>query len=1002
MLLLPLLAARGQTPTYAGRPFVQISRANFNDPAAGFISGFGRAQAVGDSVVFVPMAGVSAGGVFRGRGGPLTKVAGPGTAVPGGTLLFFHAGFVRDTTTGSQVVVAAGAARADALFRTDGTDFTQLLASGSILPNSGGKAANVLGEPFLNQGELAVIAAHQPQGGGESFRGVYRVKAGALETVADTTTALPGGFGVPDGFSSQVGFDGRWVGFWASKGPFAEKEGIFIQAAGSSPVLIAQKGDSLSDGAVIDGFISPPVVVASSAVFFAYDSSRQTRLVRAANDALTVIVKDGDVTPEGDPLQSLGQFGLAIEASRVFFPALTTKGAGLYVIEDGTLKTVIAPGTTVGGIRPTAIVLQDVANDTVVLEVVDSFQNRRLVANLTSPAVPVIVTSPTNRTVAPGARVELKVTALGDGPLTYVWNGPLGVIAGATTDTLVIEAAGATDVGSYRVTVSNPLGNAFSDSALLNVEVKPTVVTEPANAVVEVGDQLILRVTALGGLPLSYAWFKDGAPATNDTTALGLFSKTSTSAADAGHYKVVVSNAWGQVTSAEAVVTVNPTAPNPVFGGRRFVKIVDASTPLPESEAPFATESLGEHSARFLGSEVVFVSGAADQPQGGVFVWKNGSIVRFLGAGAALPNGLGAAEAFGLIAAPASEALAVRALKTVNGFLQPVGLYRYAGSGLAVTADTTMAAPDAAGALFPIFFGDASRAAGKTVFAATLDAKPALYLATDAGLSRVLATQRDLPVIGTATTQLQGLSFDGQTFTVTAATANQQTLVALRVNVAGEVTKLLATGDPLPGTADTVRSLGTSDTEGNSTTLLVFNNAFAVNVVEWRDGVLTRIAGPGMSVGGLGTILTLDASFPKASGGRSFVAARVTTPAGLVRGLVAAGTAGIEPVLFAAKLDARRVASTYVVDSEGDRVLVLVDFLGGGRALYANVGPADEQPLALQYTRPTAATVRFTVPPGAVLEAVGAFGEAWQPVNGTGEVEMNVNGGARFFRLRRD
>ena len=266
----------------------------------------------------------------------------------------------------------------------------------------------------------------------------------------------------------------------------------------------------------------------------------------------------------------------------------------------------------------------------------------------------------------------------------------------------------------------------------------------------------------------------------------------------------------------------------------------------------------------------------------------------------------------------------------------------------------------------------------------------------------MLSAQQNLPVVGTATAQLQGLSFDGQTFTVTAATANQQTLVALRVNAAGEVTKLLATGDPLPGTADTVRILGPSDTEGNTTTLLVFNGAFAVNIVEWRDGVLTRVAGPGMAVGTLGTIQTLETSYPKASGGRSFVAARLTTAGGIQRGIVAASASGIETVLFATKLDARRVAATYVVHADGDRVLVLVDFVAGGRALYANVGPADEEPLKLQYARPNLGTLRLTVPAGAVLEAVGTLDEAWQPVNGTREIEVSIGEGARFFRLRRD
>lgn len=1004
VLLTALQGAAQTSVTYAGRPFIQISRVNVNDPAAGFITGFGRAQVVGDAVVFVPLNGPNASGVFRGRGGPLAAVAAAGTATPAGALQFFHDGFARHTAPGDELVMAAGPARADALLRTDGAAFVTLLPSGALLPNSDAKPANVFGEPFLVGDALAVIAAHRPAGGVDNFRGVYRVKAGALEAVADTATELPG-LGVPEAFSSQVGFDGNRVAFWAARGPFTADEGMFVQADGGPVTLIARNGDALPGGGTMDGFISPPFVADGAVYFFAYDTANVTRLLKFENDTLAVLAQDGGLTAENDPLQSLGQFGLAVEAGQVFFPALTPRGPGLYRLDGTGLQTVIPPGVNnLGGLRPAVLVLQDVAGDTIVLDVSDSFNNRRLVANLALPAVPVIIASPTNQTLAAGARVELKMAALGDAPLEYLWqfSSPTGLVTRSTTDTLVIESTGAKDIGFYSVRVTNPFGTATSPSFQLNVGVAPEITDDLTNTTVEVGDALILRVIAPGGAPLSYAWFKDDAPAVNDSAIFGQFVRTTVTPADAGRYFVVVSNQWGQVTSAQAVVTVNPAAPNPVFGGGRFVRIVDDSMQIPGEETLFATQSMSEQSARFMGSEIVLVSGSTDQPQGGVFLWKNGTLVRFLGAGAGLPNGLGVAEAFSLISAPASESLAVSALKTIGGFLQPVGLYRPDGPGLTALADTTMIAPEAGGALFPFFFGNSALAGGRALFIATPNNQPGLYQADATGISRVLSAQQELPVVGTATTQLQSLSYDGQRFTIVAATANQQTLVALQVNAAGTITKLLATGEPLPGTADTVRSFGPSDTENGVSHLLVFNSAFAANVVEWRDGALARVAGPGMAVGALGTIQTLETSFPKASGGRSFVAARVMTPAGIVRGIVAAGTAGIEPVLFAAKLDARRVTSTFVVDSDGDRVLVLVDFVGGGRALYANLGPADEEPLRLQYTRPTPATLRFTVPSGTTLEAVGSLGEAWQLVNGAEEVEVNVNGDARFFRLRRD
>ncbi len=993
------------TATYAGRTFVHVARPNANDPIAGFFSGFGRAQTVGDSVVFAPLAGPNANGVFRGRVGPLAKLAAPGTSAPGGNLLFFHDGFARDTTPGAQVAIAAGTGRADAIYLTDGVDIATLLASGNVLPNSGGKIANVIGEPFLAQGELAVIAAHQPAGGGETFRGVYRVKAGALTTVADIATALPGGFGVPDSFSSQVGFDGAALAFWAAQGPFTENEGVFVQTGDGTLKLIARNGDAFPGGGTMDGFISPPFVSGGAVYFFASDTANLTRLLKFENGALTVLAKNGDVTPEGDPLQNLGQFGLVVEEGRVFFPALTSKGAGVYVIESGTLKTVVAPGSTVVGLRPTAIVLQDVASDTIVLDITDAFLNRRLVANLATPAVPVIVTSPTNQTVAAGARVELKVVALGDAPLAYQWHwsSPTGVVTRSTSATLVIESAGAGDVGYYSVTVSNPSGTASLGSFLLNVETAPVIVTNPTTTVVEVGDQLILRATGLGGLPLAYDWSKDGSPAVNDTVASGIFSRTAAGAADAGRYTLVVSNAWGLATSTEVVVTVTPAAPNPVFAGRRFVAVLDRDTTVPGTATKFATTSLSEFSVRWLGSRIVFVGQAAGGQPLGVFAWENGAFTRLLAPGIALANGLGLVEDFRLVSAAANEPVVVRALQMgPQGFSQPVGLYRLDALNLAVIADLSMAVPDGGGAKFPGFFNDAIHAGGKTLFHAQFGDTPALYLADSTGLRRVLASTQDLPVVGTAARFFQSLGFDGQNFVVVAVTAGQAKLAALRVDAAGAITSLLAKGDPLPGTSSTVAAFGGSEAADGTVYLEAFDASFARHVLGWRDGVFTRLAGPGMAVNGLGTVQAIESSITPAGNGKTYLTARLATPQGVQVGIVVAGPGGIEPVLFTSKLAARRLMAANVADAEGDRVLVIATLSDGTRALYANVGGLDAGPLRLEFTRPEAATLRFTVPAGTQLEATSALDGQWKTVPGSGALDVPVTAGARLFRLRRD
>src|SRR5262245_28283906 len=83
----------------------------------------------------------------------------------------------------------------------------------------------------------------------------------------------------------------------------------------------------------------------------------------------------------------------------------------------------------------------------------------------------------------------------------------------------------------------------------------PSIDYPPRNETVILYQQAAFGVIARGAAPLSYQWRKDGmliAGATNDQIVLrqAHFS-------DAGLYSVVVSNAEGSVTSAEAGLTVN-------------------------------------------------------------------------------------------------------------------------------------------------------------------------------------------------------------------------------------------------------------------------------------------------------------------------------------------------------------------------------------------------------------------------------------------------------------
>jgi len=94
----------------------------------------------------------------------------------------------------------------------------------------------------------------------------------------------------------------------------------------------------------------------------------------------------------------------------------------------------------------------------------------------------------------------------------------------------------------------------------LSTVLRPVIIQQPVSQAVAVGDAYTNTVSAIAdanGGPLSYRWFNNYVPidgATNTTLIINPVS-----AGDAGtNYYVVVTNAYGAVTSAMASLTVLP------------------------------------------------------------------------------------------------------------------------------------------------------------------------------------------------------------------------------------------------------------------------------------------------------------------------------------------------------------------------------------------------------------------------------------------------------------
>jgi hypothetical protein len=129
----------------------------------------------------------------------------------------------------------------------------------------------------------------------------------------------------------------------------------------------------------------------------------------------------------------------------------------------------------------------------------------------------------------------------------------------------------------------------------------PTIITDPGSRTVTVGSTVSFSVVAGGTKPLAYQWLFDGVaiPAASNSTLILAGVQLS----QAGNYAVVVTNAGGSVTSAVAVLVVNP-APLclPAPGGLVGWWPLDGD----------GTELINGHTAAVLGNPI-FAPASVDQ-----------------------------------------------------------------------------------------------------------------------------------------------------------------------------------------------------------------------------------------------------------------------------------------------------------------------------------------------------------------------------------------------------
>lgn len=185
---------------------------------------------------------------------------------------------------------------------------------------------------------------------------------------------------------------------------------------------------------------------------------------------------------------------------------------------------------------------------------------------------------PQDTNVVQGRPAGFEVWAIGKRPLEFQWqhrqDSLTAVYTNLPTQTarvLNLPVTRKSDQGFYRVIIRNAYGQAVSEEAWLGVQEKPEIVRQPASVTVTVGDDPVFQADGIP-LPLWYQW--QYRP-TNQTLRLNLpeanapeLPLANVSTADAGYYRLWVTNLAGEAFSDEALLTVVARPPTIVVPPR--------------------------------------------------------------------------------------------------------------------------------------------------------------------------------------------------------------------------------------------------------------------------------------------------------------------------------------------------------------------------------------------------------------------------------------------------
>jgi uncharacterized delta-60 repeat protein len=518
----------------------------------------------------------------------------------------------------------------------------------------------------------------------------------------------------------------------------------------------------------------------------------------------------------------------------------------------------------------------------------------------------------------------LSVGALGFG-LKYQWYQNGSPVAGATLSSHAFVPMGADKVGDWFVVVTNELGAVTSQVAKVELASAPVITLNPQPASGFEGGSATFSVVA-SGAALNYEWLFNGRSAGYPNSPA--ITVSNLTAGLAGLYSVRVFNNAGSTTSAAVRLSVCAAGLEHTWQGRPWVKILRSGDAVPgfantfgPLNAPFSPlftlRDQTVHAIARANSEVA----DSPTPYTALVRWRDGHLATLVFTNTPLPGGNGN---FTYPFYPTEEGDGA-----VN--FQQTAMYEWRAGSITTILGAGTPVPGRPGATFGPS-GSFARRGARVAISATIDlgladANPAgLFFHDGSALTRIADDTTDLPGVmpGYAYRLTEdSVNYDGATIVFsTMVTANGPGGV-YRATTDGGLTKLMDTGDLIPGVTNQVVSFGDVDVEGGAVFAVV--GSVRQDVVQRRvlmfeaDGT-TRVLGFG--------------DFLVASGPRQVYFG--------TSGSIQRWTDGVTETVIntQALLGCQRVKSFFDVEALGEDVAIGVEFADGTAAIYANFGEA--------------------------------------------------------------